>query len=130
MDTLKKVASKAASAIQPSTTTTDASSPVAKPTGISLPSPSLPSAPRSDQKTPRTPKTPANEAIEFFSAEKKGEGDPIEVQVWELALEDDGGPSWERRVSILYAVDNRCGSDRFHLLKRRSALLCSRSSSI
>ncbi|ODO11295.1 glycogen debranching enzyme [Cryptococcus amylolentus CBS 6273] len=36
----------------------------------------------------RTPKTPQDEAIAFFSGEHDGEP----VQVWQLALEDDGGP--------------------------------------
>ncbi|OCF54044.1 hypothetical protein L486_08484, partial [Kwoniella mangroviensis CBS 10435] len=36
----------------------------------------------------KTPKTPQDEAIAFFS----GGSDGRPVQVWELALEDDGGP--------------------------------------
>ncbi|KAK8847657.1 glycogen debranching enzyme [Kwoniella newhampshirensis] len=37
----------------------------------------------------RTPKTPQDEAIAFFTADHDGEP----VQVWELLLEDDGGPA-------------------------------------
>ncbi|EIW71077.1 hypothetical protein TREMEDRAFT_37541 [Tremella mesenterica DSM 1558] len=37
----------------------------------------------------RTPKTPQDEAVAFFSSTEAG-GEP--VQVWELGLEDDGGP--------------------------------------
>ncbi|BEJ13378.1 hypothetical protein CspHIS471_0305520 [Cutaneotrichosporon sp. HIS471] len=39
-------------------------------------------------RTPKTPKTPQDEAMAFFS----GEHDGNPVQVWELELEDDGGP--------------------------------------
>lgn len=45
--------------------------------------------------TPRTPKTPQDEAIAFFS----GDHDGTPVQVWELTLEDDGGPGEGKTVS-------------------------------
>lgn len=62
-----------------------------KPSNIAIP---LPKAiPQAEGK--KTPKTPQDEAISFFS----GEGDGEPVQVWELSLEDDGGPSPEKSVS-------------------------------
>jgi glycogen debranching enzyme len=47
---------------------------------------------------PKTPKTPQDEAIAFFT----GEGDGDLVQVWELWLEDDGGPDAAKSVSRSY----------------------------
>ncbi len=51
----------------------------------------------------KTPKTPADEAIAYFEKKKEGEGEEggkeEEVKVWELMLEDDGGPSYEKSVS-------------------------------
>lgn len=43
----------------------------------------------------KTPKTPQDEAIAFFSS--GADGQP--VQVWELWLEDDGGPEASKSVS-------------------------------
>lgn len=40
--------------------------------------------------TPRTPRTPANEAIAYFSSDDNTQDT---VQIWELHLEDDGGPN-------------------------------------
>lgn len=61
-----------------------------RPAPIAMPNaPSIPG--------PKTPKTPQDEAIAFFS----GEGDGEPVQVWELWLEDDGGPSEAKSVSPL-----------------------------
>lgn len=109
MDALRSVAAKAASVL-PSTTHSTAqgqtTSP-AKKAHIALPG-ALASlgldgsghgASGATPEGTKTPKTPADEAIEFFSAEAVGSEDPKEVQVWELELEDDGGPSWEKRVS-------------------------------
>lgn len=45
----------------------------------------------------KTPKTPQDEAIAFFSS--GADGQP--VQVWELWLEDDGGPASDKSVRIL-----------------------------
>jgi hypothetical protein len=60
----------------------------ARPSPIEMPTtPSVPG--------PKTPKTPQDEAIAFFS----GDGDGEPVQVWELLLEDDGGPSAAKAVS-------------------------------
>ncbi|WVQ80205.1 glycogen debranching enzyme [Cryptococcus sp. DSM 104549] len=56
-----------------------------KPSNIPIPKPGKSHA---DGEGRRTPKTPQDEAIAFFSGEHEGEP----VQVWELALEDDGGP--------------------------------------
>ena len=44
----------------------------------------------------QTPKTPQDEALAFFSSDKAHEGEPI--QVWELSLEDDGGPGESKSV--------------------------------
>lgn len=44
---------------------------------------------------PKTPKTPQDEAIAFFSS-NGADGQP--VQVWELWLEDDGGPGSNKSV--------------------------------
>ena len=49
-------------------------------------------------KTPRTPKTPADEGIEFF--ESAGRKD-APIQVYELKLDPDGGPSKDKAVSKL-----------------------------
>lgn len=46
-------------------------------------------------RTPRTPKTPQDEALAFFSGDHQG----APVQVWELVLEDDGGPGEGKSVS-------------------------------
>lgn len=46
-------------------------------------------------KTPKTPKTPADEGIEFFESVAK-KGTPI--QVYELKLDPDGGPSKDKSV--------------------------------
>ncbi|KIR80314.1 glycogen debranching enzyme [Cryptococcus gattii EJB2] len=59
-----------------------------KPSNIEIPLPKA--VPQAEGK--KTPKTPQDEAISFFS----GEGDGEPVQVWELSLEDDGGPSPEK----------------------------------
>ncbi|KAL7419064.1 bifunctional 4-alpha-glucanotransferase/amylo-alpha-1,6-glucosidase [Cryptotrichosporon argae] len=58
-----------------------------KPGHISLPAPGIGKAPSA--KTPKAPKTPQDEAIAFFTGEHAGEP----VQVYELWLEDDGGPA-------------------------------------
>lgn len=63
-----------------------------KPSNIEIPKPKA--VLQGDGK--KTPKTPQDEAISFFSRE--GDGEP--VQVWELSLEDDGGPSPEKSVSL------------------------------
>lgn len=49
----------------------------------------------------KTPKTPQQEAISFFSGSGEGQ-DP--VQVWELELEHDGGPSEKKSVSRIVAA--------------------------
>ena len=46
---------------------------------------------------PKTPKTPQDEALAFFSQSTPDGGEP--VQVWELELEDDGGPAESKSVS-------------------------------
>ena len=47
---------------------------------------------------PKTPKTPADEGIEFF--ESAGRKD-APIQVYELKLDPDGGPSKDKAVSKL-----------------------------
>lgn len=47
-------------------------------------------------KTPKTPKTPADEGIDFFESAFKAGERPINV--YELQLEPDGGPSKDRAV--------------------------------
>ena len=51
--------------------------------------------PTPDAAGKRTPKTPQDEALAFFST-KGHEGEP--VQVWELWLDDDGGPGESKSV--------------------------------
>jgi hypothetical protein len=63
----------------------------AAPSGLRLPSTGSPAQASQGQ---RTPKTPQDEAISFFS--KDYDGEP--VQVWELELEDDGGPGQGKSV--------------------------------
>jgi hypothetical protein len=59
----------------------------------------------------KTPKTPQDEAIAFFSSEAGGTKD--EVQVWELWLEDDGGPAANKSVSPVPKLGSQAfpGSD-------------------
>lgn len=64
-----------------------------KPASISLPK----SNGNSFTAAPRTPRTPADEAIAFFSG-SEASADGALLQVWELSLEDDGGPSYEKSV--------------------------------
>ena len=50
----------------------------------------------------KTPKTPADEGIEFFeSAPIPGEAP---IQVYELKLDPDGGPSKDKSVSGLHSL--------------------------
>lgn len=73
------------------------SSSSSRPTEISLPASTPFTGNTSGSgKTPRTPRTPADEAIAYFSAEGQQQE---EVQIWELPLEDDGGPNDARSVS-------------------------------
>lgn len=77
----------------------------AKPAAIRLPSVSHGLGRSSGQKTP---KTPQDEAVAFFSGASNA--DDV-IQVWELDLEDDGGPSDKkgvRRGTCLYW--RTCGS--------------------
>ncbi|WVN91067.1 glycogen debranching enzyme [Cryptococcus depauperatus CBS 7841] len=57
---------------------------VVRPTNIGLPN-----ATKAGNEPKKTPKTPQDEAISFFTHVGQ---DSEPVQVWELALEDDGGP--------------------------------------
>jgi glycogen debranching enzyme len=65
-----------------------------KPSSISLPVPAKNGGQAQAGKTPL--KTPQDEAFAFFS----GEGDGNKVQVWELWLEEDGGPGEGKDVSF------------------------------
>lgn len=48
------------------------------------------------------PKTPADEAINFFKSTPSAGEEPL--QVYELKLEDDGGPNKDRAVSISHCI--------------------------
>jgi hypothetical protein len=67
------------------------------PTGLKLPTHGAASDSPTPSPAPKTPKTPADEAVNFFSNERKQGEKP--VQVWELVLEDDGGPGEGKSVS-------------------------------
>ena len=71
------------------------------PTGLKLPKAhangnghATPAAPAASGQ--KTPKTPQDEALAFFSSDVH-DGEP--VQVWELWLENDGGPADNKSVS-------------------------------
>lgn len=68
-----------------------------KPSSINIPKPSNGGQGQSG-KTPL--KTPQDEAYAFFSGEGNGE----KVQVWELWLEEDGGPGQGKDVSDIAAI--------------------------
>lgn len=67
------------------------------PTGLKLPTHGAATDSTARSPAPKTPKTPADEAVNFFSNERKQGEKP--VQVWELVLEDDGGPGEGKSVS-------------------------------
>jgi glycogen debranching enzyme len=54
---------------------------------------------QSPSKSQRTPKTPQDEAIAYFSSADGGAKETI--QVWELWLEDDGGPAASKSVRLI-----------------------------
>ena len=92
----------------PSTTTTPAAAaPVepastpkaAPPTSIEMPKSNGKSTNGSTHGV-KTPKTPQDEAIAFFSSGSDGQP----VQVWELWLEDDGGPDEAKSVCPLISL--------------------------
>jgi hypothetical protein len=116
--TIKKAAQAVANALptvtsgqkgSPSTSNSKSnSSSSSRPTEISLPAstPFIGNTTGGSGKTPRTPRTPADEAIAYFSAEGQQQE---EVQIWELPLEDDGGPNDARSVSLArFELDVRC----------------------
>ncbi len=47
------------------------------------------------------PKTPADEAIEFFESNPSADEEPIKV--YELRLEEDGGPNKDRAVGDTFS---------------------------
>lgn len=106
--TIKKAAQAVADAL-PSVTggssdshSNSKSSSSSRPTEISLPASTPFTGNTSGSgKTPRTPRTPADEAIAYFSAEGQQQE---EVQIWELPLEDDGGPNDARSVSSTFCL--------------------------
>jgi glycogen debranching enzyme len=63
----------------------------------------------------KTPKTPQDEALAYFSSEESHTGEP--VQVWELWLEDDGGP--DERKSVSWSVSHLI---TWHGMGRRSLM--------
>lgn len=90
------------SAIKKAAATIIPSSPgsTSKPSSITIPKSAQngSSHKASDGKTPL--KTPQDEAYAFFS----GGGDGERVQVWELWLEEDGGPGEGKDVSLVFAL--------------------------
>jgi hypothetical protein len=82
------------------TASTPASSKSAPPTSIEMPQSNGKSHTNGNGSTNgvKTPKTPQDEAIAFFSS--GADGQP--VQVWELWLEDDGGPDDSKSVSPFF----------------------------
>jgi glycogen debranching enzyme len=84
MQTIKKAAQAVAQALP------------SKPESISLPKTNANSL--DNGIATRTPRTPADEAIAFFSGTETSKDGSL-LQVWELSLEDDGGPSYEKSVS-------------------------------
>jgi hypothetical protein len=88
----------------PSTTTPAAAAPVeptstpkaAPPTSIEMPKSNGKHATYGSTNGVKTPKTPQDEAIAFFSSGSDGQS----VQVWELWLEDDGGPDEAKSVCL------------------------------
>lgn len=88
---VKSAIKKAADTLNPS-----------KPSSISIPKPSSGGGHAQGGKTPL--KTPQDEAYAFFS----GEGDGQKVQVWELWLEEDGGPGEGKDVSLSPSVWRPC----------------------
>lgn len=99
MQSIKKAAQAVSQALPLKTETTKKTAqpqPTAsKPAGISLPK----STGDVFTTAPRTPRTPADEAIAFFSG-SEASADGSLLQVWELSLEDDGGPSYEKSVGV------------------------------
>lgn len=69
---------------------------VAKARKIVAPKVEIPAAGTGASDAPKTPKTPADEGIEFF--ESAAGGGDVEIKVFELRLDPDGGPSKERSV--------------------------------
>ena len=69
-------------------------------TGVSIPADGYPVD--TDSKTPKTPKTPADEGIEFFESSSVAGQAPI--RVYELKLDDDGGPNKDLSVSSVIVV--------------------------
>jgi len=66
------------------------------PKGLKLPTANSQSTQKPPPTTPglKTPKTPQDEALAYFSSQESHTGEP--VQVWELWLEDDGGPDEQK----------------------------------
>lgn len=65
------------------------------PTELSIPLPSFPNDDR-DRDGTKTPRTPADEALSYFSSPLSPSSLSNPIQVFELPLEPDGGPSKER----------------------------------
>jgi hypothetical protein len=105
---IPSTSSSTANASQPTTTSTSATTttkaepaPAAKvsaPTSIAMPKSNGQHATNGNGNGStngvKTPKTPQDEAIAFFSSGSDG----APVQVWELWLEDDGGPDESKSV--------------------------------
>ncbi len=64
----------------------------------------------------KTPETPQDEALAFFSLKSHDGGEP--VQVWELVLEDDGGPGESKSVSASFWYPIKQHSQTFQTYKK------------
>jgi hypothetical protein len=90
------------STITPTSTPATATKTTA-PTSIEMPKSNGKHATNGSTNGVKTPKTPQDEAIAFFSSGSDGQP----VQVWELWLEDDGGPDEAKSVCLLiYELSN------------------------
>ena len=86
----------AAAPVEPASAPKATAPKVAAPTSIEMPK-STGKATNGSTNGVKTPKTPQDEAIAFFSSGSDGQP----VQVWELWLEDDGGPDEAKSVCLL-----------------------------
>lgn len=84
----------------PSTSNPTTAPKTTAPTSIEMPKSNGKHATNGSTNGVKTPKTPQDEAIAFFSSGSDGQP----VQVWELWLEDDGGPDEAKSVCLLFLL--------------------------
>ena len=94
---MKKTANKAKAAVGKVKSAIHQPKDAATPS-LTIPPPDTTSEDASAPKTPKTPKTPADEGIDFFESAVKAD---VPVNVYELRLDPDGGPSKELAVSVI-----------------------------